>query len=218
MNCTDVCHRLPELLYGDLKPAEVAAVEHHLTACPACRRERHELERVRQALTAVPVPDIQVDLPLLYQQAAEREARRARRWRRAAAALAAAAALLLLALGLRLEVRLEGRRLVLSWGGAAEKADPAPEERKAPKAVAVRPKARPGSDIEERLRLLNDLVHALAADVEERDARQRQDLAQVQDQLEGLRRQASRQWTQTERSVAALYAAHLILARKGESP
>ena len=110
MNCTDVRTHLPGFLYGDLKPEEVAAVEHHLTTCPACRSERADLERVRQALSGIPAPTVEVDLHQIFRQAAERQARRARRWRRAAIALGAVAAVLLLAVGLRLEIRVEGFR------------------------------------------------------------------------------------------------------------
>jgi hypothetical protein len=65
---------------------------------------------------------------------------------------------------------------------------------------------------------MNELIHALAADAEERDARQRQDMARFQARLEGLRQQASRQWTETERNVAALYAGQSILFQKGDRP
>jgi anti-sigma factor RsiW len=213
MNCSEVRTRLPALLYGDLKPDEVAAVEHHLTTCPACRAERTDLQRVRHLLSAVPVPTVQVDLPLLYQRAADRQARRLRRWRRAALALGAVAALLLLALGLGLEVRLDARQLVLRWGPApAEKAGLEPRAEFRP----VRPEARTRPDVEERLQLMNELIHALSAEVGMREERQRQDLDQLRQELEGLRRLANRRWSETERTVAALYAAHLTLTRKGD--
>ena len=79
MNCSEVRPLLPVSLYGDLLPEEAASVEEHLTTCPACRRQREELERVRAALTAVPAPSVQVDLPGLFRQAALRQARQARR-------------------------------------------------------------------------------------------------------------------------------------------
>jgi hypothetical protein len=220
MNCYEVCAHLPGLLYGDLSPHEVAAVEHHLTACPACRRERAALEHVRQALSAVPAPAVQVDLPRLFQEAAQRQARRARRWRRAALALGAVAALLILALGLNVQVRFEGRRLTVSWGPApAEKPEPAPKAPPAPPMLADRknpPKA--GPDIEERLRVMNDLIHAIAADVQARDGQQRQNLAALQDQVTALARQAAYQWKATEQNSAALQVAQLTGTPKGENP
>jgi hypothetical protein len=220
MNCPEVRAHLPGLLYDDLNPDEVAAVEHHLTTCPACRRERDALERVRQALAAVPAPAVQIDLPRLYRQAAELHARRARRWRRAALTLGAVAALLLFAVLLRLRVGLEGRRLVVSWGevppaplraAGREREDPAPPVR------IVGRKPRSARNLEARLVVVNQLVHALAADVEGRDDQQQQQLDRLRVQLEGLRRTLDRRWTETERSVSALYAAQFRLPKKGDS-
>src|SRR5439155_9100593 len=94
------------------------------TTCEACRREYESLRRLRQQLNLVSPPTVEVDLALLYRQAAARQGRKVRRWRRLAGALVAVAAGLgLLAFGLHLELRLEAHQLVLRWGSPP----PAPE-------------------------------------------------------------------------------------------
>src|SRR5205085_103093 len=58
MTCTAVCEQLPLLVYGDLGPAEAAAVERHLAGCPACRAEHASLVQARAALDATPAPEV----------------------------------------------------------------------------------------------------------------------------------------------------------------
>jgi hypothetical protein len=218
MNCPDVRVHLPALVYGDLNAQEVAAVEVHLTTCPACRKERTDLERVRQALTAMPAPTVEVDVHRIFRQAADRQARRARRWRRAALALGAAAALLLFVVGLRLEVRAEAGQLVIRWGNApAKEIEPAPRKAPTPRVVAEQPGPDSLPELERRLRLNNDLIHAVAQDVEDRDRTYRDLLTQLRAALDTLARQTARQWTETERNVAALYVFQNLL-KKGNEP
>jgi hypothetical protein len=206
MNCTEACKHLPALLYGDLSPTEAAALELHLTGCPACRREYVSLDRVRRALDLVPVPAVEVDLARLYQEAATRQTRGTRRWRWGAAGCAAAAAVLLLVLGLRLEVRMEAHQLVLRWGAPAQQADPVlpPEP---PRAQVIPPLSPTSPEVEERLRVMSELIHALAEDVGERDAQQKEQLALLEAHLQKLQLQGNLRWTETERTFAALCVA-----------
>lgn len=214
MTCTEARDLLPLLLYGDLPPAEAERLRAHLTDCPACARERAVLERVRGALDAAPVPAVQVDLPRLYHEAMAQQARRLRRWRWAAAAGALAAAALLAVVGLRLQVRVQANQVVLSWGNPpAAPLPPAPPE------VAPRPAAaRVPADVEERLRLMSNLIHALADDMDSRDSHQQEALARIEERLDILQTQGNRRWNETERTVAALVAAQLDTTQKGESP
>jgi hypothetical protein len=212
MNCAKVRDRLPALLYGDLPPGEASALRDHLAACPACRQEHAALEGIRRALDMVPAPAVRVDLPRLYREAAARQVRRAGRWRWAAAACGAAAAVLLVVLGLRLEVRVESQQLVVRWGTAPEKVivpppGPGPRAESPP----------PSPDVEERLRVLSELIHALADDVAARDEQEQQRVDRVRARLDELQRQGNRRMSETERNVAALYVAHYI-AQKGEKP
>src|SRR5262245_39880011 len=116
MNCEQARALLPEHLYADAPAAQRDELRLHLEQCPACGEAWRGLQNVRQLLDAAPAPAIQVDLPLLYQEARALDDRRMRRWRRLAyASLAAAAVLLILAL-LRFEVRWDQRELVLGWG------------------------------------------------------------------------------------------------------
>ncbi len=218
MNCSDVRALLPLSIYGDLKPEEATSVEEHLTTCPACRRERAELDQVRAALAAVPVPTVRVDLPGIYRQTAERQALRTRRWRRATLTLGAVAAALLLVIGLRLEVRLGANEVRFSWGGPTpDKPQPPAKQAPAPPAqVQNRPASPLVPNTEERLRLMNELIHALTTDIETRDFQQQQRLVRLHERLDRLSDQTSRWPTQTERDVAALLTAQF--EKKGDEP
>jgi hypothetical protein len=209
MKCTDVRAALPLLLYGEPSAEEKAALIDHLAGCPDCRRERQALEGVRRLLDSASVPQIEVDLPRLYQTQAERQVRRLRRWRRVALVAGAAAALLLLAVGLRLEIRLESGQMVVRWG------DPPPSASGgtgvSPVQVTDRRDAYP-TETEAELRVLSDLIHALKRDADGRDQRFAERLARLQAQVQAIRSQADRRWNATEQDVAALY----LLTRKGE--
>jgi hypothetical protein len=208
MNCTDARPHLPALLYGDLAPAEARAVEQHLAGCPACRQQYAELRQLRRALDAVPAPSVQVDLPAVYREAAARQARQARRWRRAALACAALAALVLLAFGLRLQVRVDAHQFVLRWGDVPEVTAPSPPSR-AEESPAL-------ADLERRLQLASSLIHALADDVEARDAHQQELLKRLQRRLDAHQLQDNARWNEARRDIAALYTAQFGSPGKGE--
>jgi hypothetical protein len=221
MNCTEVRHHLPGLLYGELKPEEAAAVEAHLHGCPACRDEYAALRQLPVVLDMVPAPAVRIDLPRLYQQAAQRQEHRLRRWRRAALASVAAAAAVLLLVGLlRLEVRLEAHQVVVRWGARPEVPLPAPAPAPAPpidEPRASNPTAAV-SEMQDRLRILMDLTQLLAADVETRDRRQQQAMVRLQARQLELEQQLVQWRLATEKDVAALYASQFIAPKKGTSP
>ena len=211
MNCTDARERLPALVYGDLSSEETAALDDHLTQCPACRAERAELEALRRALDAAPAPAAAVDLPALYREAARHQKRVLRRWKRAAFAVGSLAAALLLVLALRLEVRVGGGQLVVRWGPPP--VEPAPPPPNPPAVTPQPPPQEPGvppaefARLEERVRVLSDLVRAVAADVDARDRQQQEALVLLQREINDLRSFARRQWVETRRDVTALYNA-----------
>jgi hypothetical protein len=212
MNCANARSHLPLLTYGDLAPDEARAVQQHLAGCPECRREFACLQEVRHALDAVPAPAVRVDLPRLYQEAAARQARRARRWRRAALAGLAVAALVVLAFGLRLQVRVEAHQVVLAWGTALAAADVVP-----PAPRQLPPADRPDpAEVERRLQLASSLIHALADDLESRDAQQQESIKRLQVRLDTLQAQSGARWTETRRDIAALYTAQFGPNPKGE--
>jgi hypothetical protein len=199
MNCPQVRDHLPALLYGDLAPAEAAPVEEHLKACTACQLERAALDRLRQALDAVPVPAVAVDVAQVYRLEAERQQRRLRRWRRlAVAAVAAAAAVVVLTAALRLEVRVEGNQVSLRWGAPPAAPDVA--------LAAGRPESRPLAEAQEQLQLLSELLQGLREDCDARDQRRQEALARLQAQLDDLRQHVARRWDVTDADVAALSA------------
>jgi len=211
MHCDQARQALPGLLYGDLEAREAAAVGEHLEGCPACREEYAALARVRRLLDAVPAPDVRVDVHRVYGEAAGLQERRLRRWRRAAVACLAAAAAVLVMLALKLEVRVGAGQLTLRWGAPPVAVAPAPAPEGAPDAVA---QARAAEEI----RLLKELVHALAAHIDARDRRQQQTLARLRERLDDLQWQADRRWNATERDVAALYTAHFGSRNQGARP
>jgi hypothetical protein len=216
MNCIQAHDQLPALLYGDLRSEEKASLEKHIAECLACRQEYAALREVRQLLDRVPAPECRVDLPKLYGQAVDRQVRCLRFWRRMAVACCGVAAALaaITLLMLRLEVRLGHHQLVLRWGSLPEGGQAAQFP---PDTLAQAPK--PASpETEEQLRLLSQLIHALADTAEARDFRQRQELARLRVELADLQRQTAQWRRDTERDVGALYTAHLIYAKKGEKP
>jgi hypothetical protein len=204
MKCTDVRAVLPLLIYDEPSVDDVAMKE-HLASCPACRRELEALQGVRRLLEIAPVPQVAVDVAQLQRSVAERQLRREGNWRRAALGLGGIAAMLLLALGLRLEVRLEANQLVVRWG------DP-------PIVQAFRPdhivsESQDGKpDLQEELRVLSDLIHALKQDADERDQRSAERLDRLQKHVSALQSQGDLRWDTTEKDVAALY----LLTRRGE--
>ncbi len=208
MNCPEVRACLPALAYGDLEPAEAAAAEEHLRKCPACRRELAGLRAVRHLLDATPAPPVAVDVGAVYRQSAERQARSARRWRRAACAAGVClAAVTALAAGLRLEVRVESQQVVLRWG-----TPPAPPPPSAPPPAPKAPDAT-----QDQLRLLGELVQALAADIRGRDERWHLEMDLLHRQLSEVNQQSVRRWEDAERDLTALYQAQFP-AQKGIDP
>jgi hypothetical protein len=213
MNCTQARADLAALVYGDLSPAVVAAVEKHLAGCAACSREWHGLQEVRRLLDAAPTPAVQVDMRRLYQQATARQQRSARRWRRAAVALLGVAALALIVLGLRLEVCWEAHQVTLRWG--------TPEVLPVPSSPLAELPPREGkrmSPSAEDVQLLRELIHALAADAETRDQRQYLYLQRLQSRLDALQLDSAQRWQALERDIAALYASQFGKLAKGEKP
>src|SRR5579864_2370547 len=109
-------------------------------------------------------------------------------WRRLAVACCGAAAVLVIsALVLRIEIRLEPQQVVLRWGSE-------PHDRVA---VQSLPKALPSSKMassegdlspatEEQLRLISQLIHALADTAEDRELRWRQEFVQLRGELRDL--------------------------------
>jgi hypothetical protein len=212
MNCQQVRDQLPGLLYGEVSPADKAELEKHLAQCPSCAKEHRALQGVRQLLGVAIVPEVRLDLASLYQRAAEQQARRLRRWRRlAVVATGMAAAIAVVALGLRLEARVEPHQLVLRWGvPPAPSPEPLPSAPKEPPPAAEPPRMVHLS--EDQIQLLGRLVHALADDLQVLERQRREDTAQVRSQLRALQQENLQRCAAIERNVDALY----VLSHKGE--
>lgn len=207
MNCDEIRDSLPEFVCQLLPAEQSAAIAAHLRECTLCQREADKLQPVAHCLRA-PLPSLaRVDLPALYAEAARRAALRLRRWRRLAyAAGMLAVAVVLLAIVPRLEVRIEAHQAVVRWG--------VPPEMPPPIVDAPRTAAEP---LDEQLRLVSDLLQALADDARGRDYRRQIEAARLQEQLDDLRQQTVRRWAAAERDIAAMYSVQFP-AKKGATP
>src|SRR5262249_13086569 len=145
----------------DLDAATAFDLSAHLDACPACRNDRAELQATRAALDAAVVPEIEVDTAAIQRVAVASQYRAVRRWKRLAIAAGALAASLIAILLIRPEVEMGGGALVIRWGER-----PAEPRRETVTVVQVPGPAMRDVDLEERIRILSDLVRALRDDLE----------------------------------------------------
>jgi hypothetical protein len=216
MNCTHIRTRLAEFIHGGLTPQDRKQVEVHLQACTACRAECAALQQVGRLLDRLPAPAVQVDLVRLYCDAADARQRRLRRWRRIAVALGiATAAALLVAVGLRCEVRVEAHQVVVRWGTPPPAPDAVPPLPPAP-LIVEHVASGVSPEVEERLRMLGELIETLAAEGEARDRRQSEELVRLKARLQEMRLEAARWHESTKRDVTALYQVQFPPKRNGE--
>jgi anti-sigma factor RsiW len=211
MNCDHIRELLPLLAYGDLAGDECSAVEGHLRGCPTCRAELAGLRRVRRLLDESPTPPARFDR-FSRRQDVELPNRAARRWR--IVALVGLAATILVA-AMRLEVRIDQRQMVVRWG-RVEPAAPMADQHRSP--VIIRENAAEPTEVAERLKLLHELVHALAASVEAGDSDRREELAKLRKELAAIQEFDKKRWAATERDVSALYTAQFGARNSGANP
>jgi hypothetical protein len=164
----------------------------------------------------VAVPAVSVDVSRVFQQAAAMQQRRARRWRRATVAVFALAAALLLVVLLRLELRFDVHQLVIRWG-KVPKEEPLVQQQTPEPKVIVHREIVANPELEEQLRVLRDMVHALAGSQEARDAQLRQVMGLMQARFESLQLQDSRRWSENDRNFATLYKAVFFPVKRGEN-
>lgn len=196
MNCTEVRNCLVELLYEDLPRADRERLKKHLAACQQCRSEYDSLQLVQQTLDRIPVPGVSVNIPLLYQQVADHQARAGRRWRTTAIAVGSLAAAILLVLAFNLEIRIGAEEVAIHWGSSSKPIEKT--GRPKPDNSELAQSDLPVSESE--LQPLRGLIQTLTEDmdrlsreVDARDRRQQQNLARLQEQLTQLRMFAQRQ-------------------------
>jgi len=204
MNCNRFRPQLALLAYGDVSAAEREQLQAHLRTCPACARELDALQRLRGCLDAVPAPATTVNVAKLYQQAWQRDGQRSRRWRRlAVAAVGLAAAIVLVVLAANVRLGWRDGQLAIAWGSLS---DPQPVV-SLEKTVASRDDDGRSAELDRRLETLNDIVHALAANLDARDQRQQVDVAELRGRIqfmqqEILRLRAAASVTSAERDNA----------------
>lgn len=206
MNCPR--EQLPLLLYGDLPAGEVETLNRHVAECANCREELVSLRAVREALNSTPMPEVVVDPAQIFLASSAPLPRK--RWLPRAISGALAASLLALAI-LNLEVRVDQQQLVVRWG-----APPV-----APVAQIVNPPqtdSRAIASLEERVKLLQELTHALARDADRRDRLRTDDIIRTKAQIDALTQSSGQQLVETRRDVDALYAAHFKSSEPGAKP
>jgi hypothetical protein len=204
MTCNEIREKLPLHLHGDLPAAEAAQVKQHCETCPICRKELESLRQVGHLLDSVSTPQAHVNISQIYAEALQRQVRRARIWRRAALGLAGLAALALLVFGLKLEVRVQAHQLVVRWNQQPE--DPVPGANRKPQSPVLAHVDSPTPQVTvEQIQWVRDVIHALAADVEMRDQKQREAMALLVKNLEAFQYGDNQRWKATQRDVAALF-------------
>jgi len=208
MNCEQARALLPDDLYAELPAAQRDELSRHLEHCPACAEVGRGLRNMRQLLNAAPLPPaVQVDLPLLYQEARELDDLRFRRWRRLAWASATAAAVLLIATIFRFEVRWDQHELVFGWGAPRPVAQiVVPEEPRIPTALLA------------DLQLAKDLIHSIVTDMDERQQEHAAALANLEQRLDSIQSMSNRRWASTQNDFRALYTACFGVREKGAIP
>lgn len=202
MNCDDLRERLPLLIYGDLSPEETRLANSHLADCAACQREREALIATHHSLDSATVPDVAIDLPSIHGRALAMQARSMRRWKRFAIAAGSLAACLLAFLLIRPDVRVGDGQLVIRWNSKTEQQ---PQAEQAP-IVVQQPQPR-DADLDERIRVLSELVQVLTLQMESNDQQRREELEVLITRLDLLRIQSQQRWDETKRDVSALYTA-----------
>ena len=213
MHCTQIRERLLAWQYGDLSPVEQAEVTRHLATCAACREESSAWQEFRGQLGAFTGPAVQVNLSGVYQAAVQRHEQRVGRWRRSAIAIAAVAAVVLIAVGLKLEVRVDASQVVVRWGAPAEIL-PSMSEPPGPVVIQTQPVAPQVTG--EDLALVKNLIRALAQDVRTRDRQQQEALLQMQSRFETLLGRTTEYVAANERDKAALYLTQVRMQKKGD--
>jgi hypothetical protein len=201
MNCEQLRENLPLLIYGDLSSDAARQANHHLENCAGCRVERDALLSTRQALDALPVPEVRVDVAAIQNQALAMQARTLRRWKRFALAAGSLAACLLAFLLIRPDIRINNGELAIRWAAPAE-----PPRNNEPVTVVHAPPPR-DIELEERLRVLSELVKVLNLQMESADQKRRDELEVLIARVDLLRIQSQQRWDETNRDVAALYTA-----------
>jgi hypothetical protein len=172
---------------------------------------------VRRALDAVPEPPVlPLDTAAVYRAALDRQARSARRWKLAAGAGALVAAGLLLAAVLpRLEMRFAANEFAVRWGPPdpppvapmPEPVPPVTDPRLLARIDELDTRLRDLGKADAELRELKELLLTVAADVSERDERQKEAIASLTRYLRAFEATAGERFRQTEQTSAALYAA-----------
>jgi len=230
MNCSEIRHRLTDLIYDHLSTDEARQVQAHLSVCDECRGQAAALRQVRSALDVLPVPLVHVDVARLHRETAARQERRLRRWRRLALAACAAAALIgFIAVSSHWELRLEANQMVLRWGPAPppsalpHPAPAPPTPLPVPQIQEVAPPSNP--EVEDRLRRLSALVQNLVAlvqnlveDAKQRDGQQKEVIAALQGQIHDLSQYLAQTRQATDRDMAAVYTVLFPEKTKGQAP
>jgi hypothetical protein len=193
MNCNHIHEQLPDLLYDELSPGTRDQVKEHLSQCPACKSEYASLKDLHGLLDGVRPPAVSVNVSGILRKAMAIQGRGTRRWRRAALALAGIAATVLAVTLFRLEIRAGSHQLVIRCGNSTSETEPHTKDKIA-QSESTSPEVSSFAAKEAELQPLRGVIYELAAgmdqlsrDLENRDQRQQQNVARLQEQLTQLR-------------------------------
>jgi hypothetical protein len=212
MTCEVTAEQRIEFVYGELPPAQAAAIEAHLAECESCRRECEEFTQQMELMdraVSVPVAAASTDLSKILATARSRANSRSRRWRRVALGAAAAALVIAVAAAAVRRVEVHATHVVIRWGGSA-----APQQGQFPAAVdadsdRLRTElARTQSLLLEHRRRLDDLDRLAAlvvSELKDDDA----GMARLAFRIDALQRQNDERWQTVRRGFHGWYLAHV---------
>jgi hypothetical protein len=212
MQCLDARSLLPLHAYDDVTGPEKVELEQHLAECPACQQELAVYRRLRQELSTQPLAAGTVDVPRIYQAQALRWRRRSRLYQWAGSVAVAACFLVLFT---RLEVQVNGQQMTLRWGRS--EAPPVENKQVAGPVIETRPAVPEApKELVERIRVMNDLIYALADTIESSDRSRHDEMQQLRRDLAALQQRTDLQFVETQHDMNALYTAQFG-GRSGEA-
>lgn len=208
MKCQEIVELLPLHVYGDVTGDEQAQIVAHLEQCAACRTEAEAYSTARRQLTQASPSTAAVDLAAIYRDENRRHLRRARWWQRLTWAAVAVAAAVLLS---RCEIDVREQSLSVRWGGFNT-------ERVHDSVVIVQPRPASEPAAADQVRILQELVHALAAMIATQDRDRQGELNTFRGELARLQKKIEAIYAETRHDVSALYAAQFGATRKESIP
>lgn len=200
MHCRDVKSRLVDWLYGEQSPEDRRAIESHLAQCEACRQQARELEHGRNLLDRAPKLRLRIEFAALYRQAAAQAERSRRRWRLGTFATCAALGCVIVSAATQLRFKWQPTRFVVASGSSIGM-DQAERSLRDTASMLV--------SHSQRLDDLDVLARLIVTEVKTAERTHEVRLAELQRDLEELRRDSAIRWAALSEGVRGLYLARI---------